>query len=550
MMLDGLRSIYAKQNIKANIRLYCLATDRLDSRIYIVSNVQSLAVDKFYQTSDVIIVHFGFISTIFEAIIFAPFFATKILFYHGITPPHLLAEDQFNNSVNSYRQLALFSGFDAIATTTNYIANDLKKISFDHIPILPCGLPLKFPLTSVSFKDRQNFSITYLGRFVEHKNVDILIKSFFGIHLKYPEARLRLCGSATYSDSKYLDRLFSLISSLGLTNVIQFYFDISNSELCEILSQSSTLVLPSSHEGFGMPVFEALSAGCPCIISNIQSLAEITRGLALSFDIMNPPDLRDKLFLFFDSYQQGKILTDSGEVDYSEWKTQIDNILAFYDPDLFISRLQSLCVSRKIQPDIEIKSTYTNNYIKTINNICSYPIHVLTSNKFDRELCELTPFPDTDKLMEAFVDASDSDFICTLYRELLKREIDFPAYEDKLVRIKDDRSKIFLEILESDELLSFNYSKSRINKLKNLVVDIASKISFSSHSISARDPSTQLFSNSIKDQASFFSPQIKFDEKVYISSNPDVKLAVESGEFSSAFEHWLKFGIFENRRFF
>ena len=55
------------------------------------------------------------------------------------------------------------------------------------------------------------------------------------------------------------------------------------------------------------------------------------------------------------------------------------------------------------------------------------------------------------------------------------------------------------------------------------------------------------------DDSSRYENMIKapdgFDENRYLAYHPDVRAAVQSGVFSSGFEHFLKYGLAEGRRF-
>jgi alpha-1,3-rhamnosyl/mannosyltransferase len=54
-------------------------------------------------------------------------------------------------------------------------------------------------------------------------------------------------------------------------------------------------VYPSLFEGFGMPVLEAMSCGCPVICSNATSLPEVCGDAALLFDPRRPEELAEHL---------------------------------------------------------------------------------------------------------------------------------------------------------------------------------------------------------------------------------------------------------------
>ncbi len=54
-------------------------------------------------------------------------------------------------------------------------------------------------------------------------------------------------------------------------------------------------VFPSTKEGFGLPVLEAMAFGRPCIVSNSTALPELVGDAALTFDAMDFCDLGRKI---------------------------------------------------------------------------------------------------------------------------------------------------------------------------------------------------------------------------------------------------------------
>ena len=59
--------------------------------------------------------------------------------------------------------------------------------------------------------------------------------------------------------------------------------NISDHNLFELYKNATALIYPSFYEGFGMPIIEAMSLGCPVISSNTSSLPEVYEDAALSF---------------------------------------------------------------------------------------------------------------------------------------------------------------------------------------------------------------------------------------------------------------------------
>jgi alpha-1,3-rhamnosyl/mannosyltransferase len=58
---------------------------------------------------------------------------------------------------------------------------------------------------------------------------------------------------------------------------------VSDAELVTLYRRAVALVLPSRYEGFGLPVLEAMRAGCPVICADSSALPEVAGGAALLF---------------------------------------------------------------------------------------------------------------------------------------------------------------------------------------------------------------------------------------------------------------------------
>lgn len=87
----------------------------------------------------------------------------------------------------------------------------------------------------------------------------------------------------------------AVIAGRGLQKRVLHLGYRSPSEIRALYANALGLVFPSLFEGFGMPVAEAMIAGCPVACSNTTSLPEIGGDAALLFDPASVPDLAGAL---------------------------------------------------------------------------------------------------------------------------------------------------------------------------------------------------------------------------------------------------------------
>jgi glycosyltransferase involved in cell wall biosynthesis len=70
---------------------------------------------------------------------------------------------------------------------------------------------------------------------------------------------------------------------------------ITAEELAYVYQQARALVFPSLHEGFGLPIIEAMACGCPVLCSNTTSCGEIAGGAALTCDPLQVEEIAANL---------------------------------------------------------------------------------------------------------------------------------------------------------------------------------------------------------------------------------------------------------------
>jgi glycosyltransferase involved in cell wall biosynthesis len=81
----------------------------------------------------------------------------------------------------------------------------------------------------------------------------------------------------------YEDELRGRAAELGIDANVRILGWISDAELEDLYDAADAFVFPSLHEGFGMPVLEAMARGLPVATSGRTSLAEVAGDAALLF---------------------------------------------------------------------------------------------------------------------------------------------------------------------------------------------------------------------------------------------------------------------------
>ncbi len=143
--------------------------------------------------------------------------------------------------------------------------------------------------------------LLFIGNRSGYKNFGFFIASISKLLKTHPEIHV-VCTGGVFSTEEIL-----LFSKLGISDKI-IHRDADDKSLSLLYKKALAFVFPSVYEGFGIPILEAFSCGCPCLLSNTSSLPEVGSDAALYFNpliessietavsrIINEPELRTTL---------------------------------------------------------------------------------------------------------------------------------------------------------------------------------------------------------------------------------------------------------------
>jgi glycosyltransferase involved in cell wall biosynthesis len=123
--------------------------------------------------------------------------------------------------------------------------------------------------------------LLHVGRRARHKNIGNLLRGYAASHFG-KDLQLVFTGDA---DAETL----ALADQAGVAGRVQFAGPVDDAALVSLYQRCTALVFPSLHEGFGIPILEAMATGTPVITSRTTSMPEVAgEDNALFVDPLDP----------------------------------------------------------------------------------------------------------------------------------------------------------------------------------------------------------------------------------------------------------------------
>ena len=86
----------------------------------------------------------------------------------------------------------------------------------------------------------------------------------------------------------YTAALHRFVDELGLHDAVAFRGGLSDAALADAVADADVFVLASRHEGFGVPVIEAMTSGVPVVANDAGALPEVVGDGGLLVDATDP----------------------------------------------------------------------------------------------------------------------------------------------------------------------------------------------------------------------------------------------------------------------
>lgn len=140
-----------------------------------------------------------------------------------------------------------------------------------------------------SLKISTKYFILFVGNFEPRKNLSVLVQAYLLLPEKVRQkCSLVIAGAKGWKNNETQNKIDEAVDNGE--NIIQTG-NLSQTQVAQLMSEATALVMPSIYEGYGMPVSEAMAVKTPVICSDIPVLHESSGESALFFDPNSPKQL-------------------------------------------------------------------------------------------------------------------------------------------------------------------------------------------------------------------------------------------------------------------
>lgn len=192
-------------------------------------------------------------------------------------------------SVHSWQKNKAIKGADKVICVSESTRRDLLEFSGvrcdKNIVVVHNGVSAEYRPLSLGILKNQ---VLFVGARAGYKNFYNAVQALS----KVGDVKLLCVGGGTFSNSE-LDILNKVLPG-------RFFHAgyLTNEQLNVEYNRSMCLVYPSLYEGFGIPVLEAMRAGCPVIAVNSSSIPEVAGSAAVLLELGEVEEIRSAIEFF------------------------------------------------------------------------------------------------------------------------------------------------------------------------------------------------------------------------------------------------------------
>jgi glycosyltransferase involved in cell wall biosynthesis len=257
---------------------------------------------QFITSADLVVVEYGQYYPMLDLVpLLAGGKPRVLLDYHGVTPPEFWGSHNREGLENGLRQRGLVWCADAAVAHSHFTARELSgPTNFPdqrlHVLSHPLDLGRFAPARPrLALRDRLKlenaFLLLFVGRIAPNKRLPVLIEAVHNLRGVSPEVHAVIIGDGGDAYASEFHDCRQLTTELAIEDRVRFLGRVSEEQLLDAYADADLLVMPSLHEGFCIPVAEAMGCGLPVIASRSAAIPETVAGAGLTFEPNDAADL-------------------------------------------------------------------------------------------------------------------------------------------------------------------------------------------------------------------------------------------------------------------
>ncbi|MCC5815425.1 MAG: glycosyltransferase family 4 protein [Leptospira sp.] len=227
---------------------------------------------------DVIVYHHSIHSNVLDWVLKQP--CKKILIYHNVTPSHFFEpyDLQFSYLLSQGKNelIPLRDKFAFCLADSEFNRQELLDMGYQKVSVLP--ILYDFTNLDSEYVVRNPFSgikIVFIGRISPNKKQDDLIR-FAEVYRKFfrSDFQIQLVGYASPASKNYLEELEKLTRFYDLEEHIHLSGYVTQKELNGYYREADIFLSMSEHEGFCVPLLEAMYFQIPVLAYDAGAVAD------------------------------------------------------------------------------------------------------------------------------------------------------------------------------------------------------------------------------------------------------------------------------------
>jgi glycosyltransferase involved in cell wall biosynthesis len=240
-----------------------------------------------------------------------------VLDYHSVTPPEFWEGSSAEALVHGVRSRGLVWCADAAFVHSRFARSELlKPTSFPDARTFAMGYAVNRDFWTApsrhDFRVRLGLGpsrlLLFIGRLAPNKRVPLLVEVLDRLRDVEPPVHAAVIGDDTDVYQAEAERCRARARELGISDRLHLLGRLPIEQLREAYHSADVFVMPSRHEGFCLPIIEAMACGVPVLAARAAALPETVGDAGLTFNPDDVDDLAGQIRRVFDSQAASKRL--------------------------------------------------------------------------------------------------------------------------------------------------------------------------------------------------------------------------------------------------